>query len=176
MKKKIVIFIVLILLAGIAVCFLPWQHNISTTLNGVQRRIGNDEYTEEVTITVTGTYNRYLFRNDTFFGTISTNLYGDIWSLSNGKLSFSDNTARMISMNSDNNDYFKSNYFGELLCAENFSEILILVCETIKGDSKGWNGKDGLYITAPANDKAQSIRIAQRLSKKTKWLSADIWE
>ena len=172
MKKKIIILVAFILIVGVAICFLPWKHKINKTLNGVQTMIGNNEYIEEITIAVTGTYNKYLFKDDTFYGAISTNIHGDIWSRDKGKLVFSDNNASMVSLSNDNNGY----YFGNLLCSENFSEVLILVCEKSGDGSYGWYGEDGVYIVAPAQNKVQAIETANKLREKSVWLSQSSWE
>lgn len=176
MRKQITIFMIIFLLIGLPICFLPWQHNINTTLEGLQCRINDVEYSEKVTIRVNGRYNQYLFRDDTFKGKISTNLHGNIWSKKDGKLVFSDNNAQLIPLSDDSNDYFKNNYFGNLLCTENFSEILILVGEETTPDSKGWYGENGLYVVAPADNKDDAINVAEKLSKRSVWLSECIWK
>ena len=100
----------------------------------------------------------------------------DIWSKKDGKLVFSDNNAQLIPLSDDSNDYFKNNYFGNLLCTENFSEILILVGEETTPDSKGWYGENSLYVVAPADNKDDAINVAEKLSKRSVWLSECIWK
>lgn len=176
MRKRIIIFMLFFLLIGVAICFLPLQQNINTTLEGLQCRINEAEYSEKITIRVYGKYNQYLFRDDTFKGKISTSIHGDIWSKKDGKLVFSDNNTQLISLSGGENDYSKNDYFGNLLCTKNFSEILILVGEETTPDSKGWYGENGLYVVAPADNKNDAINIAEKLSKRSVWLSECIWK
>lgn len=170
------ILLVVVLLISVGVCFLPWQHDINTTLEGVQCRINDNEYIEKITITVKGKYNQYLFKDDVFIGNISINLYGDIWSLENGKLVFSDNNAPILKSKIGNNGYCEIENFGNILCTENFSEILILVSEKTETEGTGWTSENGLYISAPAKTKEDAINIADKLRKRSVWLSQGSWE
>lgn len=176
MRRKFITIVIIVLLIIIGVYFLPWQHNINTTLEGVQCRINDNEYIEKVTITVKGKYNQYLFKDDVFLGNISTNLYGDIWSLENGKLVFSDNKASILKSKEGKDGYCELENFGDILCSENFSEILILVSEETETKGTGWTSENGLYISAPAKTKEVAINIAEKLRQRSVWLSQGSWE
>lgn len=171
MNRKIIIFLLAILVTSISLCFLPSQHKINISLKGIQRNIGNDDYIEEVIIEVIGIYNKYLFKENSFIGRMSIDLYGDIWTLSDKELLFSDNTAKIVSLNIDNS----SKYFGELLCNNKFSEILIIVCEKTQENSYGWSSKDGLYIAAPAKNRSEAIELAEKLANSS-IMQEVLWE
>jgi hypothetical protein len=66
---------IIILAMIILLTLVPWTDKISTTIQGVQCRIGDTNYEENVSITIDGKYKSYLFKNDTFNGTISIDKY-----------------------------------------------------------------------------------------------------
>lgn len=164
-----------ILLGSSAIYFLPLKYKIDKTLDGFQTKIGHDEYNEKITIEVKGTYNKYLMKNDTFKGSISTNLHGEVWDITKGEIVFYDNMGNMSSWTRGNDGQSISEYFGNLICEPDFSEVLLLVHEQT-GEGSGWSGEDGLYISAPAKNKEESIKIARKLGNKNELISKNIWE
>lgn len=172
MKKKFIIFSGVFILFLLAVYFLPLQRKIDVKLDGVECRIGDNEYDKELSINVSGTYNDYLFKDDTFLGTITIEGYGDVWSISSGKLRFSDNRSRLVILDKNN----KTNDFGELVYRKGFNEILILVSEKIGENGSGWSSEDGVYIAAPAKNKAEAVNLSEELSENDKWISGIKWE
>lgn len=171
-KKKFIAFIVIFILILLVVYVLPLQNKININLDGIECKIGNNKYIEQLSINVSGTYNDYLFKDDTFLGTITIDGYGEVWSISNGKLIFSDNVARLITLDKDN----RTNSFGDLLCEKNFSEILIIVSEKIGENGSGWTSENGMYIVAPAKNKDEAINLAEKLSQKDDWFSSIEWK
>lgn len=174
-NNKVIILIILILSGVTAICFLPWQHKIDKKLNGFEKKIGNEKYNKKITIMVKGNYNQYLIKDDTFKGTISTNINGEIWNESCGEIIFNDNIGDITSWRRDSKGNLSSKNFGSLICDSNFNEILILVSEQMKNGS-GWSSEDGLYISAPAKNKEESIKVAKNLSNKNSWLLNTLWE
>lgn len=174
-NNKAIILIRLILLVIIIICFLPWQHKIDKTLSGFEKQLGNGKYNEKITITVKGNYKQYLLKNDKFKGSISTNIHGEIWNESYGEIIFRDNIGYISHFVVDDNVFPENEDFGMLICGSNLNEILILVYQKI-GNGNSWTGEDGLYISAPAKNKEDAIKIAKKLSNKNSWLSNMIWE
>lgn len=175
MIKKLMWAIVIVLLVSLIMSTVPWSKKIDVKLRGVQSRVGESSEVKEVTVTVKGTYNKYFVKNDTFKGTISISTYGDIWDNSKGELVFSDNTSIMTYINMDG-DKVVSGTFGSILCATDFSEVLILVNEQYSLGGSGWTNENGVFISAPAKDREQAIEIADKLGKRTIWLSEAIWK
>ena len=171
-KKKFIIFSLICILILLVVYILPLQRKINVNLDGFQCEIGDNKYIKGLSINVIGTYNDYLFKDDNFLGTIKIDGYGEIWSVSNGKLIFSDNVARLITLDKDN----RTNNFGDLLCEKNFSEILIIVSEKIGENGSEWTSENGTYIVAPAKNKYETIRLAEKLSEKNDWFSSIQWK
>ena len=171
-KKKFIVFSVICILGLLIVYILPLQRKINVNLDGVECKIGDNKYNKGLSINVSGTYNDYLFKDDNFVGTIKIDGYGEIWSISNGKLIFSDNVARLITLDKDN----RTNNFGDLLCEKNFTEILILVSEKIGENGSGWTSENGTYIVAPVKNEDEAIRLAEKLSKKDEWFSNIEWK
>lgn len=171
-KKKFIIFSLICILILLVVYILPLQRKINVNLDGFECKIGDNKYIKDLSINVIGTYNDYLFKDDNFLGTIKIDAYGEIWSVSNGKLIFSDNVARLITLDKDN----RTNNFGDLLCEKNFSEILIIVSKKIGENGSGWTSENGTYIIAPAKNKDETIRLAEKLSEKNDWFSSIQWK
>lgn len=171
-KKKFIIFSLICILILLVVYILPLQRKINVNLDGFECKIGDNKYIKDLSINVIGTYNDYLFKDDNFLGTIKIDAYGEIWSVSNGKLIFSDNVARLITLDKDN----RTNNFGDLLCEKNFSEILIIVSKKIGENGSGWTSENGTYIVAPAKNKDETIRLAEKLSEKNDWFSSIQWK
>lgn len=174
-KNKAIILIILILLVIIAICFLPWTHRINKTLSGFEKQLGNGEYNKKVTITVRGSYKQYILKNDKFEGSISSNIYGEIWNKSHGEIIFRDNIGYINYVGVDDNGFPRIEDFGMLICNSNVDEILVLAYQKI-GNTNGWSGEDGLYISAPAKNKEEVIKVAKKLSNNNAWLSNIIWE
>lgn len=75
MRKMIKIGLGVILIMALPVFFLPMQNKMDTRLEGVEYRIGDKNYSQNVVITVKGVYKRYLLRKDRFEGEISIDKY-----------------------------------------------------------------------------------------------------
>lgn len=171
--KSRVIGVILIVIIGISI--LPWTHNIDTAINGIESRLGNSEQDKDIVININGIYKKYLFKENYFEGVIWISNYNNIWDKDRGRLVFEGNSARVGQMIINNEGGFDDYYFGELFINNNFEEVLFLVAEDSDG-GKGWNGGDGLYITAPVKNKEESIELAKKLSKSSKWLSSGTLE
>ncbi|HEX3021891.1 MAG TPA: hypothetical protein VHP81_05815 [Lachnospiraceae bacterium] len=75
MLKKVTIVLFFLVLVCLALYKIPWTTNVDKTIDGVECRIGDKDYLDNVTISIKGTYKNYLFKNDTFKGTIEIDKY-----------------------------------------------------------------------------------------------------
>ena len=163
---------VIILLVGIIIYIFPWPHKIDTIMQGVQWRIGDADYSEDVSITVKGVYKQYLFKDDIFEGKISIDIYDNTLDVPIIPTHFNDGYASLIYQYAFND--IRS--FGNLSCTPNFDQLLITVHEPIDGQRKGWHGDNGLNISAPANNRTQALETAKILSNKSNILSKANWK
>jgi hypothetical protein len=173
--KKWVWVLAIMLIICIVIFIFPWQHKIDTTIKGVQCRIGNANYLENVSITIKGTYKQYLLKTNTFEGKILIDKYD-----------FS--TTESIIPATFYNGYANLEYYsikdgipiihtlGTLSCSPNLDKLLICISEPVNSNSKSWSGKNGLFICAPSKDRVKALKIAKTLSSKSEWLSHTNWK
>lgn len=129
---------------------------------------------KNVSISVNGVYKRYLIKHDTFEGTIKVNGYDFTSDGSTVSLVFDDGYT-VLCYSSYKNGMPILKALGTLSCTPNFKKVLICVNEPVDSDSKGWSGKNGIYISAPSTNRSDSLEIAKLLSGKSKWLSQTNW-
>lgn len=159
---------------GLAVCVLPFRRNIDTVLKGEECRIGDEEYSKEISLLVKGTYNQYLIKSDTFEGTIEISGYDNTRDGYTASLDFRHGYSILFYY--DNIDGLPiHNSFGLICCTPDFSQVLICINEPPEANSKGWGGDNGLYIAAPATNRNEAADIAEKLSGKSKWFSGVKW-
>jgi hypothetical protein len=168
--KKWFFIIAPIVIIGLIICLSPWRHKIDVTLKGVQCRFGSDDYSEEVSIHVEGVYKQYLFKADAFEGSVSVDKYASTHDKDVLPVSFHDGYGQLVYDYIEDGN-FHTNSFGFIFCTPEIDKLFISVYEPIDSDSKGWSGKDGLFICAPAENREQALEIAKSLSSKSQWLS-----
>ena len=162
-RKRIIILtpIILIIIIGVSISVLPWCRDIDITLSGIQFKTGDAEYTEEKTINIRGRYWRYLFKNDRFEGRIEVEGYDftfdeRMWPV---KLSFDnsrDGRSSFLSYDGTANGRFLDGVTWLIFSEPDFSEILII--------PYGGGGEDTIFISAPANNRAEAIDIIADLA------------
>lgn len=165
----------IVLVICLVIYVFPWRHKIDITVRGIQCRIGDADYSEDVLITVKGVYKQYLIKNDTFEGTISIDIYDFTLDMPMTPALFYDGYANLIYLNiQDGVPNMRT--FGLLSCTPNFDKMLIGVSEPLEAESKCWSGENGLFICAPAQNRAQALESAKILSSKSKLLSHTNWD
>ncbi|MDF2941756.1 MAG: hypothetical protein K0S01_614 [Herbinix sp.] len=164
-----------ILISAVALFTLPWQHKINTNIQGIQSRIGDNAYSEEVSITVVGVYKQFLIKKDTFEGTITIDKYPSTMNASPVRAVFYDGYSDLAYFDTRGSIVsFVS--LGGFTCTPDFSKLLIIVSEPIEANTKSWNSKDGLFIAAPAKDHADALKLTKELSKKGGRISHIEWK
>lgn len=174
LKKWSWIFVI-VLIAGIIICVFPWRHKIDTVIQGAEYRIGDADYSEDITITVKGIYRQYLLKSNTFEGTFSVSKYNFTSDVLIAPTAFCDGYTNLTYSDITNGVPHIST-LGILCCSSSFDKLLICVSEPVDADSKSWNGENGLFICAPAESRTQALEIAQTLSGKSEWLSHTNWK
>ncbi len=162
-KIHSLIIIVLILVLLMLRFNFSQAYQINTSLSGMEYRIGEDDYSDAVSITIKGVYYKSLFRDDSFEGSISIDKYGFTKDLSLLPLKFIKGKASMY--------YTKDHSLGELFCSDKLNKLLITVREPIGSNTQSWNSKDGLIITAPASNRQETRDIIKHFQNNNPWLN-----
>lgn len=174
MGKKVILLIILGFIIGLLLYKIPWRHKINTTLEGVQCRIGDTDYCEDISVTVQGDYFSYLFKDDKFEGKILIDGYEDTLEGSWVSLQFNDAGAVLVYENIVDGMPVL-NTVGTICCTSDFEQVLICISEPTDENDKSWSGENGLFIGAPADTREEAIDIAENLSAKSIWLSNTNW-
>lgn len=170
MKSKRLIWVAAaFVIVCISISVLPLNRDIDTVVQGVQWKIDEKSYYENVSVSVNGTYSNYLFRKDSFKGNICIDIYGFTYNSQPLDLIFDDGVANLIY--NSKNDINNMNTLGFLICTPNFDKLLIAVNTPLESVSNEWSAKDGLVISGKAENREMAVQIAKLLSEKSKWLS-----
>lgn len=167
--KRLGLIFAVILITFLVLYNVPWRYKIDTTIKGVQSRIGDENYVEDVSIIVKGVYKQFLFKEDIFDGNISVDKYDFTAYGSNTPFYFNNSFSVLIYTRALNGSPINK-ALGSIISQPDFKQLLITVYEPIESDSKGWSADNGLFISAPAENRDQAIIIAKTLSEKQKWL------
>ena len=164
-NKRIIIPVIIIIFIGAAISVLPWWSDIDITLNGIQARIGDEEYTEEKEINIRGRYWRYLFRNDRFEGRVEVEGYDftfdeRMWLVQLSFQKYKYGGASVLGYMGYANGRFLDGAVWQIYSDPSFNKVLII-------NSDGNEGQ--LFISAPADNRAQAIDIANELENWRNW-------
>jgi len=158
----------------------PLQHRINRTINGVECRLGSDDASTPIAITVDGTYKQYflhwLGRVDIFSGTITVQGYPQteyglllirFYHDTHYKYDFSvpshftgGNSVDFSWMTYTADDMVPYS-LGAINCTPNFSKLFIRVYEPDSSGNLSWNMNNGLMICCPAENKADAVQVAK---------------
>jgi len=152
-RRCIVLAVLLIVLA---VCLLPLPRRINREYDALEWRCGDGEYSVERTVRIDGTYFDYLFRTDTFNGSIVIEGY-PATERPMSRCRFEDGLGGLWYQ--DEETLMKG--FGMLLLKPDGSEFLICLYE-----DGGWNGEDGLMLTSNSADRAEAVSKANVLAEE----------
>ncbi|HEX3076026.1 MAG TPA: hypothetical protein VHQ24_04080 [Lachnospiraceae bacterium] len=139
------------------------------TIEGVECRIGDKDYLDNVTISIKGTYKNYLFKNDTFKGTIEIDKYDFTKNGASVLLEFLDGAGALTYFNFRNGEP-ELDSLGRIFCNPSFDKVLIFVFEPIAADSSSWSADNGLFISAPSATREEAIEIPKSFSDWSKWI------
>lgn len=178
LKKWSLVLGMVLVVISLVICIFPWRYKIDKTIRGVQCRIGDTEYSEDVTITVKGVYKRYLLKDDKFEGTLGISLYDLTFGLPLIPITFGGDIGNVIYVGFIKNNFVQKS-LGFINCTPDFDKLFIGIHEPIMGGEDGrssWTGENGLFISAPAENREQAIENANLLSEKSEWFSLIEWK
>ena len=148
-----------------AICLLPWPRSISMTHEAILWRCGTPEEEQATTLKITGTYYDYLFREDTFTGSIWVEACPE----THGDMS----VARMGSGQYGiwyETEESRLKAFGSMFVRKDGSVMVIV-------DEDGhWDGATGRMITAPASSREEAVRLANELADELSPTWLDPWD
>lgn len=165
MKHKVLV--VLALLAIALVCVLPFPQKINTTLPGIRWEHENYDYSENIDLTVRGTFYQYLFRDNVFKGEldisglerVENSPLMDITLRDDHKTHFKTGSLTYLMYYRDKENGFSP--AGTITVKGAFKEIVICIAENA--------GENGRFITAPAANREEAIDL-------TEDIMGDLWK
>lgn len=171
MKKKVISLLGLgvFLTALFAGIWLYLPRDVAVNMEGVKYRLGSENAleVEPATIQIEGTYRRTLNGQRLFRGTLE--LEGDILPVPKEQMTNRTFIARkgegfLIVYHWFENGIGKSYSLGTLYADDDFRQITLTLFEQEQDSKSGsWSGGDGLMLTAPAQDRTEALRLANKL-------------
>ncbi|QOY36618.1 hypothetical protein AWH56_002780 [Anaerobacillus isosaccharinicus] len=160
----------LIIVIAIFVLWYYFPKQVDNTFEGVFYQLGseNTDFEETVSIEVYGKLHRSILGKKRFIGTIKIN--DEILPPSSAtenelEIIFSDNYRGHISYWLTPKGQMKGEFYGELFINNDFSKLTITKLKRRENGSAGWNGYDGLMISAPATSRTEGLKISNELMK-----------
>lgn len=159
MNKKVlkVSFFILIFIFVLVLLIIIYPKKYEKDFTGIIYRLGkeNQEYCESVSISFKGKLTRLPLLNNKYVGDI---IIGDKKMLE-GTLEFDSHNSAII-FDSNLNSY------GQVYFDDDYNNLTITVFEpTGSVSEKGWDGENGLMISAPATCREEALHISNELMK-----------
>ena len=158
LKNKLIIIVIILFVVMGLVYFYPQK--INKEYHGILYRIGNESDEEQTDITLNGYITRGLIQGDRFEGSI---IIGEK-ELAKLDMRFFNYGAPLLYYDEASGDYRS---YGYIYMDNSRDKLSISIFEP-KGQGKGmqsWSSKDGLIISAPANNLNEAIEITNELVK-----------
>lgn len=155
--KKIYVYIIIALLLLGTLYLYPKKFNNS--YNALTYRLGDKTYSENIQINIEGWLSNRFFRSPSFKGTI---FIGDK-KLSNTSLKFNKgNYADILYFDEASGEYRS---YGFMVTKNIRKQFTVGISEAKNSDdsAKHWSSKDGLILSAPANNRDEALRITKDL-------------
>jgi len=165
-----------LLIMAIGYGIFAYPTTIDKEFPAVKYRLGDEKNYENIVVRIDGTYQRRLFSEDIYKGTIFIEGY-----------EFTDESSGFVNLKSTLDDihfdkdghgryeYIKVGGDGEIqylmqgvIFIENkFSTLTMTIMEENPSDSSrsGWNSRNGLMISAPARSREEALQISNSLMK-----------
>ena len=160
--KKLIIY-------GIFIFFIIWIVNylsprrLNKEYSGEIYRIGVSNYSEHIKINIDGNLYKGLFKGDKFKGTI---IIGDKKLLKLDMIIDNEGMGLLFYFEESVGEYTS---YGSIIFSNKKDEFTISVFEENKDkkEFKSWYSKEGLLISAPANNRDEALKLSNDLMEKT---------
>lgn len=163
MKKKSKAVVIGLLICIALAALLPLPVRINRTLEGIRWKNGQEQTAEECTVTVSGWYYRYLFRNNVFKGDIQISgvegtdpANGFLLDMEMGRNSLFRRQTGYMPYYVKSKNAVQS--MGTLVISGNFKEVLWLEPVYSESDDAGW------LVSAPAETRKGAVELGNKLT------------
>ena len=148
-RKKAIFSALLLLIFSIAIFTLPLKIKINKDIECVEWKASDNEYSENVTVTINEAIRNYIIFGRSFTGDISIDKYD-----------FTHDADELtLDLNFDYVMYLKNEgdieVLGWLCESNNMEKIAILVYD----DTEAWPGEQEIVISGPAKDRDKAIKV-----------------
>lgn len=160
--------VLLALLLIAAICLFPLPRKVDVTHKALEWRCGDAEYCVERTVTISGTYFDFLFRDDYFDGTFVVEGYPQTTQPMT-RLVFPDKLGLLSYVN----ELGYLDLFGQIMLPADGSSFAVCLY-----DDNGWVGEDGRMLTGPAQSREEAVALTNKLCQKysADWLGGWTFE
>ena len=157
-KIKYVYIIIALLLLG---TLYLYPRKFNNSYNALIYRLGDKSYSENVQINIEGWTSNSFFRSPSFKGTI---FIGDK-KLSSISMKFDKNNKADIFYFDEASGEYRS--YGFMLTKNIRKQFTVGISEAKNSDDSAehWSSKDGLILSAPANNRDEALEISKNLMK-----------
>ena len=157
-NHKRFIFYVLILLIILTVVY-SYPKKFNKEYNAVIYRLGDNSYSENIKISFDGYLSKRLFKGDKFQGTIN---------IGNKKfvrvfMEFSNRSDAFVQYYDESLGEYK--IYGDMISSNIKERLTISVWEATNNGGSAWSSKNGLVVSAPANNRSEALVISNKLMK-----------
>lgn len=159
---------------------IPNRYEITIQTSGVLGRLGDDYY-EKRDIHIDGVYTRSFFRQDVFGGRFIVE--GVDFTSDGSKITINadSNVGNiMLYTNFDslrwNSGTNIHNIWGTIFFSPKFEYFTILIPEPTGNPSlRTWSKKSGLFLSGPANNRSESLKILYKLLRESPYYDSVIF-
>ncbi|WP_055666211.1 hypothetical protein [Desnuesiella massiliensis] len=157
--KKIYVYIIIALLLLCTLYLYPRKFNNS--YNAIIYRLGDKSHSENIQINIEGWISNRFFRSPSFKGTI---FIGEK-KLSDINMKFDKNNKADIFYFDEASGEYRS--YGFIVAKNIRKQFTVGISEAKNPDdsAKHWSSKDGLMLSAPANNRDEALEISKNLMK-----------
>jgi len=176
--------IVIGIISGVVALILlliPNRYEISIQTSGVLGRLGDEDFSEQRNIYINGVYTRSFFRQDVFHGKFIIEGFDFTSDGSIVTLHPDSNVGNiMLYVNFDGlrrGSYIdRYNTFGTIFFSPKFEYFTILIPEPTDNPTlRVWNGATGEFLSGPADNRSEALRVLYKFLKESLYLDSVIF-
>lgn len=173
-KRISVVIVLLVIIIIVGLIRVPLKKEIDIKDETSIYQFNNYEYSNPISITIKGTFYRYLFRSDRFVGQVIIDDYPYTENYEMVEIVFRNGTGKLYYENIEDG-IIKGNSIGDIIIDKKFENILLLVYEEVVEGRKHWSLYNGLFSVIPSENRAEAFRQAYKISSNSKWLNSGDW-
>ena len=166
---------------ALIVLLMPNRYEISIKTSGVLSRLGDEDFYEQKDIYIDGVYTRSIFRQDIFNGKFIIEGFDFTSDGSIITLHADSNVgAAMLYVNLEgiNRGSHIGNYniLGTIFFSPKFKNFTVLISESTDNPAlRSWSGESGLFLSSPAGNRSEALRVLHELLKESLYYGSVIF-